>query len=78
MRRKRSASPYRIVGARGEWFAWSRHGRLQGWLPHVARITVPVRGDGYVRDHLEDVTAVFGRTPFEALERLKRIEARPC
>ncbi len=72
MRRRKSKSEYRIVGDRGEWFAWHRFGHLQGWWPHVCRITV---GKGR---KVYGVTAVQGRTPFEALERLKRIEARGC
>lgn len=69
----RERSPYRIVGCRGEWFAWKRGFTLQGWWPHVARITVFPR-----KQRPKEVTAVSGRTPFEALERLKRIEARAC
>lgn len=73
MPRRKPTSPYRIVGARGEWFAWHRAGSLlRGWEPHVARITVGSGRKAYA------VTAVHGRTPFEALERLKRIEARAC
>jgi hypothetical protein len=73
MRGARQPSPYRIVGERGEWFAWNRAGSLlRGWEPHVCRIMVRKGREAY------GVTAVFGRTPFEALERLKRIEARAC
>ena len=73
MSRRKQETPYRIVGGRGEWFAWHRAGSLlRGWEPHVCRITVGRGRKAY------GVTAVFGRTPFEALERLKRIEARAC
>jgi hypothetical protein len=72
MRRKRSQSPYRIVGWRGEWFAWKPGFSLQGWWAHVHRISVVTNGQ------LCGVTAVLGRTPFEALERLKKLEARAC
>lgn len=72
MKRRRPQTRYRILGADGEWFAWSVHGRLSGWLPHVFRI--PAFDEKGWREQL----AVHGRTPFEALERLKRIEARAC
>lgn len=68
----RLRSPYRVVGARGEWFAWKPGFTLQGWWAHVHRIAVFPQG------RPQSVTAVFGRTPFEALERLKRIEAGAC
>ena len=72
MRRRKSKTDYRIVGARGEWFAWRQYGRLKGWHPHVRRITV------FAGKRMRGVTAVQGRTPSEALERLKRIERRAC
>lgn len=64
--------PYRVVGDRGEWFAWRPGFTLQGWWAHVRRIELLGKLKG------RSVTAVQGRTPFEALERLKRIEARAC
>ncbi len=71
MRRCKPSTPYRIVGERGEWFAWHRAGSLlQGWQPHVCRISVGRGRKAY------GVTAVRGRTPFEALERLKRMEGK--
>ncbi len=74
MRKKRQRSPYRIVGGRGEWFAWRPGFVLQGWWSHVARIVVFQRIEGWSRPRLVEVTAVKGRTPYEALLRLQRIE----
>lgn len=68
----RQRSPYRVVGCRGEWFAWKPGFTLQGWWANVHRIQVFGKG------RPGSVTAVQGRTPFEALERLKRIEAKAC
>lgn len=72
MQRRKSQTPYRIVGGRGRWFAWNASRRLDAWPPHVVdiKLTAGKRVGG--------VRAVRGRTPFEALERLKRLEARAC
>jgi len=75
VKRRKPKTPYRIVGARGEWFAW-RAGGLQHdtvWGPHVAEMLVRLQNGSY-----RSVRGILARTPLEALERLKRIEARAC
>ena len=59
-------TPFRIVGGNGEWFAYRAFGDLPRWAPHCRKIAHPSRKGLVWR------TAVKGRTPFEALERLKR------
>lgn len=73
MARREPTMDYCVIGGLGQWFAWRRYGDLPGWYPHVREIWLPGR-----KGRLRSVTAVQGRTPFEALERLKRIEARVC
>lgn len=70
MKRKRSSTPYRIVRCRGQWFAWKRGHRLERWWPHVARFWTH---DGR---RWREESGVRGRTPFEALERLKLLEGK--
>jgi hypothetical protein len=70
MPRRKPTTDYRIVGSKGEWFAYHRFGHLQARRPHVCRITVGRGRKAY------GIMAVRGRTPFEALERLKRMEAK--
>jgi hypothetical protein len=61
-------SPYRIMGGNGEWFAWSTHDRFRIWQPNAARIEVFGR-----KGERRNVIAIMGRTPSEALYRLKRL-----
>lgn len=72
MKRRKPKLDYRIVGGQGEWFAWRPGFHLRGWFPHVGRISHRLDTE------MAGVTAVMGRTPFEALERLKKIERLAC
>ena len=63
---RKHKTPFRIEGRNGEWFAYCKHSRRLIPAPHVRDIITWVRG------HFISVDAMVGRTPFEALERLKR------
>lgn len=67
---KCSKTPFRIVGGNGEWWAYHAFRRFPIWGARVEDIAVPTRG-GWAW-----LQAVKGRTPFEALERLKRVLGR--
>jgi hypothetical protein len=64
-------SEFRVLGGKGWWFAWSPVfcGRWAFYYaPHMMTLSVPHRR------RLVEVTGFTGRTPFEALERLKRAQ----
>lgn len=63
---KRGKTPFRIVGGDGEWFAYSVAVGLPSWGLRVRRIVIRTPG-GWMK-----IYATQGRTPIEALERLKR------
>lgn len=63
---KRKKTPFRIVGGDGEWWAFRAGHVLPICGPHVRKIAIPTRRG------LRWLKAVQGRTPFEALYRLKR------
>lgn len=63
---RKQKTPYRIVGGDGEWFAYRAFGQLPIWAPHAREIFIRSR------KRLTTITAIKGRTPSEALQRLKR------
>lgn len=64
--KRKTKTLFRIVGGRGEWFAFSYHYSLPIHAPHARRIFVRSRRESF------EVIAIGGRSPTEALERLKR------
>lgn len=64
--KRKAKTPFRVVGGWGEWFAFSHHYSLPIHAPHARRIYVRSR-----RGLVQEI-AIGGRSPTEALERLKR------